>query len=230
MDYQGEKTGVLAATEAELEPLLACLENVSTKKHAMLTVYEGSLDAKIVVAVSCGVCKVNAAVAAQVLIDLFGVTRVAMIGAAGRLDARLKIGDVVVSDTLAYHDIKGLSLNDYHPYFTEPDFKVDSRLLERAKAVASDLAQTVYFGRIVTGEAFVVDEGRQEIIDLFNPLCVDMESTAAAHVCYLNGIPFIAIRAVSDTEDESGIGAFEDNLKLSADNAFAVLRALLRRL
>ena len=64
---------------------------------------------------------------------------------------------------------------------------------------------------MVTGESFITDEGRQKICDEFAPLTVDMETASIAHVCYVNRIPFIAIRCVTDTADHNGVENFEEN-------------------
>ena len=82
---------------------------------------------------------------------------------------------------------------------------------------------------MVSGEQFIAEEGRQEIIDAWHPLSVDMESAAAAHACYLNGVPFLAIRAISDTA-ESGPEAFEVNEISAADAAASAAREVLKAL
>lgn len=67
---------------------------------------------------------------------------------------------------------------------------------------------------------FIADDGRESIIERFDPLCCDMETAAAAHACFLLGVPFNCIRAISDTEDEAGIGSFEKNVRFAAEKAF----------
>lgn len=82
------------------------------------------------------------------------------------------------------------------------------------------------------GEAFITDEGRAEINARFAPLTVDMETAAMAHVCYVNRVPFAAIRSVTDTADHSGMGTFEENCArasaVSATLVLDVLRELTR--
>lgn len=88
----------------------------------------------------------------------------------------------------------------------------------------------VRFGRMVTGEAFITDDGRQEINARFAPLTVDMESAAIAHVCHANGVPFLAIRTVTDTADHSGTGNFELNCEKASAIAKDFTLALLREI
>ena len=82
----------------------------------------------------------------------------------------------------------------------------------------------------MTGEAFITDEGRAEINARFAPLTVDMETAAMAHVCYVNRVPFAAIRSVTDTADHSGIGTFEENCARAAAVSAAVVLDVLREL
>lgn len=88
----------------------------------------------------------------------------------------------------------------------------------------------VRFGRMVTGEAFITDDGRQEINARFAPLTVDMESAAVAHVCHANDVPFLAIRTVTDTADHSGTGNFELNCEKASAIAKDFTLALLREI
>jgi len=82
---------------------------------------------------------------------------------------------------------------------------------------------SVMTGRIVTGESFIDQEGREEIIERYDPLCVDMETAGVAHVCYASAVPFAAIRSMSDTPHESGSGAFEKYCKTAAEKSVRVL-------
>lgn len=83
---------------------------------------------------------------------------------------------------------------------------------------------------MVTGETFITDEGRQEINDEFAPLTVDMETASMAHVCYVNGIPFIAVRCITDTAAQNGIGNFEENCAKASGIASDITAALIKEL
>lgn len=87
-----------------------------------------------------------------------------------------------------------------------------------------------FWGRMVTGESFITDEGRKKINDEFAPLTVDMETASIAHVCHVNGIPFIAIRCITDTATHSGIGNFEENCAKASVIAKDITVALLAEL
>jgi adenosylhomocysteine nucleosidase len=109
-------------------------------------------------------------------------------------------------------------LTEFHPWLEKSSFAADEELLNLSKNSITklNLPYKIYFGKMVTGESFITDEGRQEINDHLNPLTVDMETGSVAHVCYVNNIPFIAIRSITDTEDHSGVENFEQNCKKAA--------------
>ena len=85
----------------------------------------------------------------------------------------------------------------------------------------------VYFGRMVTGEKFIEEEGRNEINAAYAPFTVDMETASIAHVCYVNNIPFIAVRTIADTAAHTGTNNFEQNCPIaSAISKDVVLKIL----
>lgn len=226
------KTVILCAFDTESKPFLAALTQTGVSTHAMFTVHEGVLDGVEVILACCGVCKVNAAIAVQALIDRFDISRVIMSGTAGGIDRRLRIGDTVVSTEMVYHDVQPDILTKTRPFLSEPYFRADAALITACQRAVDNIpaGHTVYFGRMVTGEAFISTEGREDIIERFNPLCVDMETAAAAHACHVNGVPFIAVRSITDTEDDVGLGSFYQNAVMASERSFLVVRALLTEL
>jgi len=160
------------------------------------------------------------------------VTHIIVTGVAGAIDNELKIGDTVISTEIAYHDVDEGILTEYHPWMESIYFKPDSELLELCREMISKnvFTQKVFFGKIVTGEAFISDSGRAEIISKYHPLCVDMETASIAHVCYANKIPFIAIRSITDTEDECGKEAFQSNCVTAADKSIEIVKRILESL
>ena len=86
----------------------------------------------------------------------------------------------------------------------------------------------VFWRRIVTGESFITSEGRKEINDEFTPLATDMETASIAHVCYVNKIPFLSIRCITDTAEHNGIENFEENCAKASVIAKDITVALLK--
>jgi len=215
------KVGILCAMESELAPFMPLFEKKKQSEEAMLTFHEGILGGVDTVLVACGVCKVNAAIATRVLIDKYGVTAVINAGTSGGMDKKLKILDVGISTEVAYHDVSEHILVRYHPHMESPFFKADPTLVELSRIAASKYAfeGRAYWGRLVTGEAFIDTEGRNYINERYAPLTVDMETAAVAHVCHTARVPFLAIRSVTDTEENSGVETAEVNVARASEIA-----------
>ena len=129
-------------------------------------------------------------------------------------------------------NIKDSILTEHHPCMKTNNFNADSELINVCKGmvIKNAFIQKIYFGKIVTGEAFISEEGRDVIKSRYAPLCVDMESASIAHVCYVNNIPFLAIRTITDTEENSGIEVFEENCISASLNSIELLKLLLKDL
>ena len=212
------KIGIICASENEMTPFLEVFQESSVVEKAMLKIHIGKIGLHDIVLLYCGVCKVNAAIAAQIVIDDFKVDTIINAGVAGGMDAGIKIFDTVISTEVAYHDVAPEILTEYHPWMRSVFFEADKYLLKISREVVVHI-QTggkIFFGRMVTGEAFISDDGRQEIMKAFEPLSVDMETGSIAHVCYVNSVPFIAIRSITDTAEHSGSEFFEINCKAAS--------------
>ena len=210
------KIGIICASDSELAPFLPHLQGETVRKKAMLDIPEGTLCGLPAALAYSGVCKVNAAICAQTLIDSFGVNTILNAGTAGGMDARVGLFDTVISTQMAYHDVEERILTDFHPWMPSCFFQADEKLLSCAKAAAFPPGHRVFWGRTVTGETFISDKGRDEINRAFAPLAVDMESAAIAHVCYANGVPFLSIRTITDTQQDGGEEIFAQNCSKAA--------------
>jgi len=226
------RIGVIGPTEREIMPFINKISNTRISEHAMLKIYSGVYEGVEVVSLFCGVCKVNAAIATQLLISKFEVTHIILTGVAGALNRQLEIGDTVISNEIAYHDVAHGILTEYHPWMEDIYFRPDAKLLKLCENIASSLSipSKCYIGRIITGEAFITHNERESLIEKFNPLCVDMESASVAHTCYVNNIPFIVIRSMSDDADENGSESFESNIEMAAQSSLKLVEGLIKKL
>lgn len=207
------KIGILCACEPEFEPFRAALGG-ETRTVCGAKYIEGRLCGKEVAVLFCGIGKVNAAMGASALVRELKCDRVIISGAAGAIAKGLHIGDCVMITDCIYHDLQPQLIIDYHPGEIDPDFVCAKDVVEIGKAAG------MVCGRTVTGDFFIAEDGRESIIERFSPLCCDMETAAAAHACFLLDVPFNCIRAISDTEDEAGLGGFEKNVRFAAEKAF----------
>lgn len=211
------KVGILGPSLGEAETLIGRLENRTEKIRGQVRLFSGEFAGLPAVVGISGVCKVNAAICAETLLGE-GADVLLVCGVAGGIDPRLKIGDTVICREIAYHDVDISFLRDDPPYLESPWFLSDPDLADLAERALGDEVggKKIYSGRCVTGEAFIADEGRGEIVERFDPLCTDMETAAAAHVARAHGIPFLAFRSITDTAEKSGIGNFHENYLTSS--------------
>lgn len=165
------KIGIVCASDDELVPFLAMIDNCKITERAMLKFYEGQICDVQVVALFSGVCKVNAAIATQILIDLFEVNIVINAGTAGGMNPKLRIFDTVISTETCYHDVAQDILTEFHPWLKTVFFEADRELIKISERVVKEMEAKgkVFWGRIVTGKAFITDEGRKKINDEFAP-------------------------------------------------------------
>ena len=232
MRYQ--KIGILCAGDTEVLPFLKDLKEDTIVKKAMLEFHTGTLCRTPVVVLFSGVCKVNAAIAAQILIDHFHTDLIINAGTAGGMCPNVRLFDTVIAEKIAYHDVADDILTEFHPWLSSIYFPSDHALLHIAKQFGNEYNKNsvhrIHFGTVVTGEQFIDNSAREKIIEAYHPLSVDMESAAAAHVCYVNRIPFLSIRTITDTPLQEGIDVFEKNCEQASLLSEKIVLALLERL
>ena len=215
------KVGIIRAMDVEVNLLKDSMNITRQTSRAGMTFCEGKLGSTDAVTAKCGMGKVNSGICAQILIDIFGVTHIINTGVAEALNDSLNIGDIVVSSDSVQHDFDvthiGFMAGEI-PYTGKIAFEADKAL--RAKAVeavhAAAQGVNVIEGRICSGDQFHSEQGVfDRIISTFKADCIEMEAGAIAQVCYLNNIPFVSVRAISDK-----IGTpVEDYKKAEADIA-----------
>jgi len=226
------KTGIICAVDTELQPFLPHIQNCKTSKKAMLTFYEGTINNMDIVTVFCGVGKTNAAIATQILIDTYGADTIINSGTAGGMDMDLDLFDTVISTEAIHHDVHEGILTQFQPWMPSVSIKADEALLKAAKKAVTQLEveNKAYFGKMVTGEKFIEDDGRDEILSKFEPLTVDMETASIAHVCYVNNVPYVSIRTITDTAKHSGTDTFEKNCPPASVISKDIVLALLKNI
>lgn len=223
------KIGIICAGDEELSPFLPLIKDCKTVEKAMLKFHIGRIAGMEIAALFSGVCKVNAAIGVQLLVDLFGADMIINSGTAGGMDPGLDIFDTVISTEVCYHDVAPDILTEFHPWMESVFFKADLKLISLSKTAVKKIRPDgkVVWGRMATGESFITDEGRLRINQEFSPLTVDMETASIAHVCYVNRIPFLSIRCITDTAEHSGLDNFDENCAKASVIAKDITVALL---
>ena len=225
--------GIIGAMDEEVASLKSAVENPQISMIAGMEFCKGKLDGTDVVIVQCGVGKVNAGVCAHTLINIFGCTKIINTGVAGSLDARIDIGDIVVSTDAVQHDFTaeavGFAKGEI-PYTGLYAFPADETMRESAVEAAHAAAPEVqvFEGRICSGDQFIASkEQKDRIITDFGGLCCEMEGGAIAQVCYLSNTPFVIIRAISDKADDSEEMNYELFKEKAAERCAAIVRYMI---
>lgn len=197
------KIGIIAAMEQELSLLLEQLTNKKAEVVLNKTYYTGQIGQHDLVLVQSGVGKVMSAMSVAILADHFGVQAVINTGSAGALAPGLDIGDVVLADRLAYHDVDLTAFGyDYGQMSMQPlYFESDPHFLEVFQKVLSQHKRPSRVGLITTSDSFIAGQDKIEQIKAHFPdtLAVEMEGAAIAQAAQAAELPFIVVRAMSDT-------------------------------
>ncbi|MEG0190247.1 MAG: 5'-methylthioadenosine/adenosylhomocysteine nucleosidase [Lachnospiraceae bacterium] len=228
--------GIIGAMEEEIVVLKERMETEEQYEQAGMLFCKGKLCGKQVVIVRSGIGKVNAAICAQILIDKFQVDILINTGIAGSLDARINIGDMVISTDALHHDMDATLFGDalgQVPRMDTLSFPADKHLVEQAKAANEECNPDIhtFVGRVVSGDQFVAStEVKEHIVEHFNALCAEMEGAAIAHVAYLNKISYVIIRAISDKADNSATVDYPTFEKQAITHSVKLVQNLLPRI
>lgn len=212
--------GIIVAKVEEMEAVKEIMENVNSIDIYDLKIYTGKINNKDFLLVRSGVGKVNAARVAQIITDNFDLSYVINVGSAGSLNEDLKIGDIVLGETLVQHDFDVTAFGRDKGFIPETGkfFESDKNLLEKCKNIQID-NQKIFVGTIASGDTFLTDTTlKEKIKNDFNADCVEMEGAAIAQVCTLNKVPFIVIRSISDIPNGKNEIDFNEYLKLASKN------------
>ena len=228
-----QNIGIIGAMEEEIALLQQKATITDTEQIIGLTFYKGTLHDKKVVFVKSGIGKVNAALCTQILIDRFAVDCVINVGVAGAVYKELSIGDIVISKDAVQHDMDTSVFGDpvgIIPRMEESYFKADKTLIELAQKCSMALTSKakIFLGRIASGDQFIsTPQGKQKIWDTVQGYCAEMEGAAIAHACYLNQIPFVIIRSISDDAEDKAHIAYEQFVKIAAANSSELLEKMI---
>ena len=188
-------TGIIGAMDVEVESIAANMQNVAHTVISGIPFSAGTLSGRQVVLARCGIGKVNAAVCAQIMLSVFGVNEIINTGVAGAIAKGIKQNDIVIAERFVQHDVDTTAIGDPVGFVSTVNkvfFDTDKGITFRLKAAIGNKART-HLGTVATGE---------KIHERFNASACDMEGCAIAQVCALAGVPFGAVRCISDSADD----------------------------
>ena len=226
---------IVSAMHEELAAVLALMPDEQRQRVAGRDFWSGHLHGREVVAVLSRIGKVAAATTATALIERFAVDSIVFTGVAGGLAPGVDVGHVVVADSFLQHDLDASPIFPRYevPLYGTARFATDTELSARvADAAGRALPDTVlHRGLVVSGDRFVATSGESRALQAALPeaLAVEMEGAAIAQVCHDYGVPFAAVRTISDRADDEAHGDFLRFIReVASRHSAAVVEALLR--
>jgi adenosylhomocysteine nucleosidase len=228
--------GIIGAMEVEVAILKEKMEDVRIIKKASMDFYEGIIAGKKVVVVRSGIGKVNAGICAQILADVFSVDAIINTGIAGSLNKNINIGDIVLSTDVVQHDMDATGFGyrkgqipQMPVFFFNADDNLRRLAAEVCKEVNPDIQ--VFKGRIASGDQFVCDQDvKNRIVSEFSAYATEMEGAAIGQAAYLNEIPFLVVRAISDKADGSAQMDYSEFEKAAVDHSVRLTLNMLARI
>ena len=206
--------GIIGAMDIEVDGLVSSMPKKKITMLSGIKFYQGKLCGKDVVVAKCGIGKVFASICAQTMILNFNPSVVINTGVAGTLDKDLCVPDVAIASGVVQHDMDTSPLGDPYGLISGINvivFNSDDRVVNTLKLASEQAKILCKTGIIATGDKFVhKSEDKAWIKNEFNAIACEMEGGAIGHTCYVNGVPFGIIRAISDGE-----GATMDYLNFS---------------
>ena len=207
--------GVIGALENEIEYLVNKLCNKKKiNTHNLFVVYRGTIANNDIVIACSGMGKVNSSACTQMLISNYEVERIVNVGIAGSLNDEIVVDNIVISsDALCYDfDLSEVGcLVGYVPGLGTLTYKSDEKMLQTATEIGTKLFSKakIRVGRFLSGDKFVAsDDMRKKLHQMFNGACVDMESGSIAQISYINNVPYLVIRGISDGADSNATDTY----------------------
>lgn len=227
---------VIGAMEEEVQLLRAEMSGVSEARHADILVTKGDFKGSEIALAQCGIGKVNAAICTQMLINLYRPEALVFSGVAGGLLPNMQVGDLVIASHLIQFDIDLTAFGRRHGELPDADRMIqsDPGLVEKT-ADAFDLAfngsagdPNLMIGTVVSGDRFVEDTKTLRWLQReFGALATEMEGAAVGYTCQLNAVPFVVIRGLSDTANESAPDDFKSNLETVCRHSYRLMEQLI---
>lgn len=228
--------GIIGAMEIEVAQLKEMMQDVKVITKAGMDFYSGTINDKDVVVVQSGIGKVNAGICTQILVDLFDVGAIINTGVAGSLRNEINIGDIVISRDAVQHDMDVTALKykkGFIPGMKKSRFPANDGLVLLAVRTCQDVNPdiSVYTGTVASGDQFVASkEVKDAIIETFKASCTEMEGAAIAQTAYLNDVPYVIIRAISDKADNSATMDYPEFERQAVEHTVRLLDGMLKNL
>lgn len=221
------RIGIIGALQVEIDLLLNAMEVKQEINYAGFPFFTGKMNGEDIMVTRCGVGKVNAAACTQLLINQFKVDYIINTGIAGSLREDVQLLDMVISSDVVHHDVRKAQMKNLFPF--QEAFLANEQLVNLAKEACMGLGACYHIGRIVSGESFVDStEVKENICKNLSAHCVEMEGSSVGHVAFINNIPFIVIRCISDFANEEAVMDYKDFEQKAGHQSAAIVLSMIR--
>lgn len=228
------KIGIIGAMEEEIRYLKKVIKNQESITYRNFEFTTGQLGLHEVVLVLSGIGKVNATISALLLKEKFEVEMMINTGSAGAIDPALKVGDIVIAHSLTHHDV------DVTGFGYEPGqmagmpsvYYPNTQLMRVAQEVCREMDMEPVIGQIASGDQFINSSDKIKAIATTFPTvrAAEMESAAIAQTAHVLGVPFVIIRAISDSADDAASMSFDQFILFAGKVSATIVTKLVEAL
>ena len=224
--------GIICAMALEANAITDTIENKKIKNISGVDFVSGTIGWRETVVAVCGVGKVFAAICAEAMILEYHPDVIINSGVAGSLCRSIKLGDIVIAESVVQHDMDTSPLGDPKGLISGINIiniPCDKAVAEYLKNCCDSLGIKNFGGVIATGDVFMSnEENKKEVADRFNAKACEMEGASVGQVCYVNKVPFCVLRAISDNADDGAETTYETFAAESAKKTHAVIDKFIR--
>ena len=225
--------GIIGALNDEVREIIGRLENRVTETVGSIEFNLGELYGKKVVIARCGVGKVFAAICAEAMIIKYAPKLIVNSGVGGALDKSLRPLDIVFADKLVQHDMDTSPLGDPVGLISginQVYFETDARARMILEESAREMDINYLVGTIATGDKFISEkEDKNRLTAIFGATACEMEGGAVAHTAFVNGVPYMVVRAISDSADGDACMDYPTFLPAATRISTALTLALIEK-
>ena len=220
--------GIIGAMQPETAAIISEMKNKEEKMISGVQFVKGIWCGKDVVAATCGVGKVFAALCAEAMILSYHPDCIINSGVAGALDNRLHLLDIVISEQVVQHDMDTSPLGDPKGLISGincVELPADVKLADALADAADAMSVRFLRGTVASGDQFIADEEKRDFIrNTFGAACCEMEGGSIGHVCYVNQVPFVVLRAISDGAADDAKMDYPAFVVKAAEQSINILR------
>lgn len=223
--------GIIGAMKPEIDGIKAIIENKEIKNISGVEFVRGKIGNVEVVAAQSGIGKVFAAICAQTMILEYKPDAVVNVGVGGTLSDKLSIGDIAVATAVVQHDMDTSPLGDPVGLLSGiniVEIPCGTDLAEKFAKASEELGIKTEKGIIASGDQFIGSpEQKENIKKNFDAIACEMEGGSIGHVCYVNGVSFCVVRAISDSANGEASMDYPEFMKMAAENSINVMKKFL---